>query len=1072
MKELVSMRRTTLCFVIVIAGLYGLLYFDIASPLFVIIAGCIVLCIASMYFLFNAYVIYISEKILRLYNKPNGEYVIIPNNSKWLFWLYLFYNPYIWEIGIKAKKNGNFLELSGIKEERFHWSTSPSIFRFIFFDNYNSCNSSHFDFNRFGFINYEPTGVILFTYDKGVWLFKLIHKDEDSHYECDDFNDAYENASKHSHNHLMKIYFSGMNLDYNESEEEKIFYNIITQTNENKIINKKIEEDRIIEYYYDDYKKDGHWWDPWLVIEKVTNIKEGFYFYNMRGNTYFLFDLNIKEFMQKNSIYPRGLFEFGNDKKLNYGSKCDGAMVYCLDGNYFMLQWDKDYASSSSNSMPHEYSSIYIKPITLEKYTKILEDDCKYQREKKNLEEKWRKIIYNIITQTGENEIIFDEKLYSHSDTKKFYYYREKCPGYDDKYSSISKRYGEYLIEGWEFENFRIEEFMQSNDIHYEKIYDSSEKYDYIDSYRLNENCFFHFRYESRDKHGPYSINYSFQQTLNNRGTSDAANGNFDSAIEYYNKALRIKPYYYDALNNRGVAYAAKGDFDRAIADYTEALRIKPDYYDALYNRSEAYHNKGDFDRALEDYNAILKIKPDYYINLYNYGRGTMYHYNNGFDRAIAYYNKALKIKPDYYEALYNRGAAYVAKGDFDNAIADYTEALKIKPDDYDALNNRCVAYYSKGDFDNAIADYTEAFKIKPNYYIALNYCDASYFDRRDFDNAIEDYNEALKVKPDDYDALNNRGTAYDDIGDFDRAIADYTEALRIKPDYYNALNNRGAVYYRKGDYDKAIADYTEALKIKPDYHIALYNRSDVYHAKGDFNRAIADYAEALRIKPDYYNTLNNRGTKYRFDLAIAYYNKALRIKPDCDYVLHNRGATYAGNGDFDLAIADYTEALRIKPDYYNAIYGRGLVYTAKGDFDRAIADYTEAIKINPDDYGALNDRGIAYSNKGDLDNAIADYTEALRIKPNDHIILYNRGVAYADKDDFDHAIADYTEALKIKPDDYDALSNRGVAYYRKGDYDRAIEDLEIVLKIDPDNVKAKEIFEKIRQEKGRKEEN
>jgi len=63
-------------------------------------------------------------------------------------------------------------------------------------------------------------------------------------------------------------------------------------------------------------------------------------------------------------------------------------------------------------------------------------------------------------------------------------------------YSSILKdlHSNSYRIEGLEFENFHIEEFMQLNDICYEKIDESYDKYDFSNrasSYRLNENYWF-----------------------------------------------------------------------------------------------------------------------------------------------------------------------------------------------------------------------------------------------------------------------------------------------------------------------------------------------------------------------------------------------------------------------------------------------------------------------------------------------------------------------------------------------------------------------------------------------------
>jgi len=358
------------------------------SSIVLVIIAC---CIASIYFLFNGYDIYIAKKILRLYKKADGEYIII-SNSKLLFWLPLFWTEavYIIGVGIKAKKNGDYFELSGINGI-LSWN-----FRF------NFCKKSeYFDFNQFGQIYYRPYLCLIYTFHEGKWLFVQVNNGKNL------WGADYSDSGEHSHNHLMGIYFSG-NL-YNEIE--KIIYNIITQTDENKIIRKDIEEDCIIEYYYYKKMETRAFYDIYSSIAKVTNTKENFYSYNMQTNDFsILSDFNIKKFMQKSGICPRGSFEYGDE-----GS---GTMIYCLNGNYFLTKWHK------SDYEPFDLT-YYIHSITFEEYLKNLEDDCKYQREKKNLEEKRRKIIYNIITQTGENEIIY-------ADSYNEYYYREKPPIYKE----------------------------------------------------------------------------------------------------------------------------------------------------------------------------------------------------------------------------------------------------------------------------------------------------------------------------------------------------------------------------------------------------------------------------------------------------------------------------------------------------------------------------------------------------------------------------------------------------------------------------------------------------------------
>ena len=61
-----------------------------------------------------------------------------------------------------------------------------------------------------------------------------------------------------------------------------------------------------------------------------------------------------------------------------------------------------------------------------------------------------------------------------------------------------------------------------------------------------------------------------------------------------------MQPDNAGAYNNRGNAYDEKGDFDAAIQDYNKAIELQPDYAGAYNNRGNAYDEKGDFDAAIK----------------------------------------------------------------------------------------------------------------------------------------------------------------------------------------------------------------------------------------------------------------------------------------------------------------------------------------------------------------------------------------------------------------------------------------------------------------------------------------
>ena len=53
------------------------------------------------------------------------------------------------------------------------------------------------------------------------------------------------------------------------------------------------------------------------------------------------------------------------------------------------------------------------------------------------------------------------------------------------------------------------------------------------------------------------------------------------------------------AYNNRGNAHTAKGDYDRAIQDFDKSIKLDPAYAKPLNNRGAAYLRKGEYDLAI-----------------------------------------------------------------------------------------------------------------------------------------------------------------------------------------------------------------------------------------------------------------------------------------------------------------------------------------------------------------------------------------------------------------------------------------------------------------------------------------
>ncbi|WP_335093261.1 tetratricopeptide repeat protein [Nostoc sp.] len=356
------------------------------------------------------------------------------------------------------------------------------------------------------------------------------------------------------------------------------------------------------------------------------------------------------------------------------------------------------------------------------------------------------------------------------------------------------------------------------------------------------------------------SVNYKIATANHNLGYIAQEQRQFDVAVDYYNKALKI-------LEDAGDLYSAASDyhqlgtvaqqqrqFNVAVDYYNKALKIFEDAGD-LYNAADEYHQLGmvaqeqrQFDRAVDYYNKTLKILEDA-GDLYSAAReyhqlGMIAEEQRQFNVAVDYYNKALKILEDAGD-LYSAAREYHHLGvvaeeqrQFDVAVDYYNKALKIFEDAGD-LYSAAREYHNLGivaqqqrQFDVAVDYYNKALKILEDvgdlYNAARGYHQLGIVaeEQRQFDVAVDYYNKALKIKEDAGDLYNAAGD-YHQLGrvaeeqrQFDVAINYYQRAWEIYEqfhDWYRAsatLGKCGGVLEAQEYYSEAVQIYIRVLAI------------------------------------------------------------------------------------------------------------------------------------------------------------------------------------------------------------------------------------------------------------------
>ncbi|CAF4877963.1 unnamed protein product [Rotaria sp. Silwood1] len=193
-----------------------------------------------------------------------------------------------------------------------------------------------------------------------------------------------------------------------------------------------------------------------------------------------------------------------------------------------------------------------------------------------------------------------------------------------------------------------------------------------------------------------------------NLGNMATANGNYDKALDYLKKSMKIRlkvlpteKFIMGALyNDIGAVYDAKKDHERALEYYEKALSS-----------------------TLESVGENHKQSAMIYGNI-----GDNYHHQNKYDLALNNLNKSLEIltnlhfknRPEFVRTLGDIGKVYSLKGDHSTALLLMSKALdierKILPDNHVKLaisyNNIGSLYAEVGKLDLALYNYNLAQRI------------------------------------------------------------------------------------------------------------------------------------------------------------------------------------------------------------------------------------------------------------------------------------------------------------------------------------------------------------------------
>lgn len=584
-------------------------------------------------------------------------------------------------------------------------------------------------------------------------------------------------------------------------------------------------------------------------------------------------------------------------------------------------------------------------------------------------------------------------------------------------------------------------------------------------------------------------------QQVINIGRNVMSMDDYMLAIQYFNQAIKAKPYLAEPYYLRAFAKMQLEDYEGAEQDCSLSIERNKFLTETYKLRGFVRQQLGKDSLAVTDYDEGLAYNPqDKYFLFYKaVAQSELKRYAD----ADSTFARLLRLYPRFEDGFSARGRMNVLRGDTVKAIGDITEAIRLSGTSLQPYLIRADIYARRKQWPEALADINEAIRLQPlepDFYLNRAFI---RYNTDDFFGAMSDYNYTLELEPQNTAALFNRALLRYEVRDLNRAAADFEGVLRLDPDNFHARFNLGLVNLERGRYRDAVSDFEVIARRYPRFHPAYYAMAEAYGKMGDTRLAITNMHRAedlvkAYVKNPVRNPLDrpaiqagtaNDGRQHgeteteeevmdRFNQLVTAGNAPETQLAYNDRIkgrVQDRDIQVDINPDFMVSLAEGPRSLKSMANYFRELddfnargyIGQHLYLSPSAEVDPesyedlfTLADRlgeTAAHSKRPADWLVL---GVARAMLKDYDAAMRALDQALELMPDFAPALleraYARGLA-SDPRLVPLALADYDAALALNPRILYAWHNKGNIYYRNADYTSALNAYSEALRINPD---------------------
>ena len=545
--------------------------------------------------------------------------------------------------------------------------------------------------------------------------------------------------------------------------------------------------------------------------------------------------------------------------------------------------------------------------------------------------------------------------------------------------------------------------------------------------------------------------------------------GEYEKAEQYYRQVIALSTsgdITLRAYTNLGVVYDNLKKFDTAREFYTKALAINPEDPEILYNIALNYQSAGDNDNAL---NYMMKASG---LNRNNYAirlaAGNLFYKMNLFREAEAEYAEALKLRPGSPEPLVFLGSARLELGKTGEAAANFLEVLKNPSSDEQvslAASSLGSIYDDAGRFREAAEYYTRALRVSPSDSLINYNLGVAYLHNGTYREAVTYFRRALEIDPEISEGLMNLAGAYYYSGDMENALKYYQLFNKKEPGNSEVNRMIAHILEKTGRQSDAVKNYKDMLataKSPEELKMAFAGLGNIYFDRGQYEDAIKHYTKGLQYDKNdtslMFNIALSQKRRKDYQGALATLAGADRVQVGNVEIYRETGDIYFKTGNYDKALEYLDKVLMIKKNDPEALYLSGYIHQLKGNANIALTRYRDIIQTAKDSgyiASVYNNMANIYSDRADYPNAVNMYKRALEYLPGNRDVLLNLGLTYKNSKAYESAVKVFETLLKSESDNPVIFNELGNIYYDRNDYKKAVYFYEKAIKLDSSSVEA-----------------